>query len=325
MASNLGGNTVSVKSGQDITVNASNVIADQDLSLRAGNNLSITAGTNTASSSSFKETKSSGFSLTDNGFFIGSKQDSKDEQGRSTTAAASTVGAIKGNATLTAGQTYTQVGSDVMAPAGDITISAKNVQIIEARETSQTSTEIKSKQTGLTVAVSSGALSMIQGVESMGNAISEVGKSKDGRLQALGAASLGLQGLSAYNALTDTAGKFDPAKAFDITLSASLGTNKSQSNSTSTSNTARGSTVNAGNNVNITATGDAQASNILIQGSAINAGNNASLTADNQINLLAAKNESSQTSSNSSSSSSIGASYGVMTGSVGFSASASKA
>ncbi|MFN5350677.1 MAG: hemagglutinin repeat-containing protein, partial [Polaromonas sp.] len=45
------------------------------------------------------------------------------------------------------------------------------------------------------------------------------------------------------------------------------------------------------------------------QGSSVKAGNNTTLTADNQINLLAAKNESSQTSTNSSSASSIGASF----------------
>ena len=46
--------------------------------------------------------------------------------------------------------------------------------------------------------------------------------------------------------------------------------------------------------------------------------------ADNQINLLAAKSESSQTSTNSSSSGSVGVSYGVFTGNVLVNASASK-
>ena len=46
--------------------------------------------------------------------------------------------------------------------------------------------------------------------------------------------------------------------------------------------------------------------------------------ADSQINLLAAKNESSQTSTNSSSSGSVGVSYGIFTGSVSVNASASK-
>ncbi len=47
----------------------------------------------------------------------------------------------------------------------------------------------------------------------------------------------------------------------------------------------------------------------MIQGSSIKAGNNTTLEADNQVNLLAARNESSQSSTNSSSSSSIGASF----------------
>ena len=50
-----------------------------------------------------------------------------------TTAAASTVGSIGGNVNITAGQTYKQVGSDVMAPAGDINITAKKVDIIDRK------------------------------------------------------------------------------------------------------------------------------------------------------------------------------------------------
>lgn len=58
------------------------------------------------------------------------------------------------------------------------------------------------------------------------------------------------------------------------------------------------------------------------QGSEVTAGNNASLTADNQINLLAAANTSSQASTNSSSSGSIGVS--ISTQGVSATASASK-
>jgi hypothetical protein len=44
------------------------------------------------------------------------------------------VGAIEGNVNLRAGQTYTQRGSDVVAPGGDVNISAQKVTIEEARE-----------------------------------------------------------------------------------------------------------------------------------------------------------------------------------------------
>ena len=86
--------------------------------------------------------------------------------------------------------------------------------------------------------------------------------------------------------------------------------------------------MTAGNNVNITATGAdktaGQQSDVTIQGSSVKAGNNTTLAADNQINLLAANNESSQTSTNTKSSGSVGVSYGIFTGSVSVNASASK-
>ena len=70
------------------------------------------------------------------------------------------------------GQSYTQTGSDVLAPAGDITIAAKKVDILEARETSNNQTETKFKQSGLTLAVTSPVISAIQTAQQMSQAAS---------------------------------------------------------------------------------------------------------------------------------------------------------
>ncbi len=78
-------------------------------------------------------------------------------------------------------------------------------------------------------------------------------------------------------------------KAGGINLSVSLGASKNESHTESTANTARGSTVAAGGNVNITAQGGGTDSNITIQGSDIKAGVNATLKADNEVRLLAAQ------------------------------------
>lgn len=104
----------------------------------------------------------------------------------------------------------------------------------------------------------------------------------------------------------------NPADA--ASQSISLGSSKSQSTSTSQSDTARGSSVKAGGNIAIAATGAGQDSNLTIQGSAVEAGKSALLFADNQINILAAKNTSSQASNNTSSSASVGVSFGAQTG-----------
>ena len=276
----------------------------------------------------------SGF-LSGGGFGItyGKREQSLDQKSQSTTAVASTVGAITGNITAIAGNQYKQVGSDLIAPAGDINITAKKVDIIEARETSSSTTEQKFKQTGLTLSISSPVISAIQQGQAMAQAASQT---SSGRMQALAAASTALNVYNNAGDITKSAQALasgNPAAAARITLS--LGTSKSQSNSKSQSDTARGSSIAAGNNINITATALRQAQdapstssgrtdegNILIQGSSVKADNTTTLTADNNINLLAAKNESSQTSTNSSSSGSLSISWGA--GGWGAGASASK-
>lgn len=87
---------------------------------------------------------------------VGTRDQRTDQKNTRTTAAASTVGSTGGNVTITAGQTYTQRGSDVLASAttpgaGNIDITAKKVDIVEARETSASQTETKFEQSGITL------------------------------------------------------------------------------------------------------------------------------------------------------------------------------
>lgn len=49
--------------------------------------------------------------------------------------------AIAGDVTLLAGADYTQTGSHVLAPGGDISVLAQNITIQEARETYQSETD----------------------------------------------------------------------------------------------------------------------------------------------------------------------------------------
>jgi len=228
--------------------------------------------------------------------------------------------ANKVSTTLQAGEAYKQVGSDVIAPAGDITILAKTVDIVEARETSRYETEDKFKQSALTVSVSSPLLSAMETGQQMSDAASNT---SDGRMQALAGAATAFKGYNTYKGMTDAAGNFDKDKATDITINLSYGSSESESKSSRQSNSAAGSTAAAGNNLTIVATGAGQASNLTAQGANLTAGNNVTLLADNNVNMLASQSNASQESSNSSSSSSVGVSYGIVSQSFGFSASAS--
>ncbi|RYF31151.1 MAG: hypothetical protein EOO23_03420, partial [Comamonadaceae bacterium] len=330
--SSLGGQDVTVTAGRDIAVNGASVIADKDLTMKAVNNVTITAATNTRDTESDASEKRSGvFGSGGIGFTIGGRQQSTDTTVTSSSAAASTVGAIAGNVTIRAGNTYRQTGSDVVAPAGDVDIRGKQVLIDEARETSTTLTEQKSRQSGLTIAVTSPVISAVQTVGAMAKA---AGNTSDGRMQALAGASAALAVKDAAKAIKDGQGvdfgnksnqivtkgedgtltgrdATAAEKAGGMNVAISLGGSKSQSTRTTTSDTARGSSIAAGGSVRIQATGAGDDSNVVIQGSSVKAGDIVDLQADNKVQLLAASNTASQASQDKSSSGSIGISMGT--------------
>jgi len=344
VSSSFGGATVAITASKDIRILGSNVVSDNATKLTAGGNVNIEAAQNTSSSSSYRNETSSGL-MSGGGLSIsyGTRTQSNDGKDTTTTAAASTVGSVGGNVTITAGNQYKQVGSDVLTPTGDINITAKTVDIQEARETSKQSTEQKFEQSGLTLAVTSTVLSTLENAQSQ---IKATTQTSDNRMKALGTASAAANVKLAVDALkagqgdangmvktgaegADGSPEVAQANAADkaggIQVSLSYGQSSSQSNSSATSDTARGSTVKAGGTVSIKATGDGQNSNLTVQGSDVS-GKTVNLEADNQVNLLAAQNTSSQTSSSSNSSASVGiaAQLGNGGGGIGFTGSVSK-
>jgi filamentous hemagglutinin len=318
--SSLGGKTVTIVSGKDINVKGSNVISDAGTTLAAGNNLSIEAAQNTNGSTSFYEKKESGFFQ--EGLSYSASEQSTDQKNQGTTAAASTVGSIGGNVTLVADNQYRQVGSNVLAPAGDIAILAKSVEIVEARETGQSSIESKFSQSGLGITLSNPVISALQSAGQTAQMADSVNKTDNARAQAMGSALTALSGYNTYNQVSNLVAH--PEQAASIGINISIGSSESQSNTDRTSNTAAGSNVVARGDVTIIATGAGQVSNLTVQGSQVVAGENTTLIADNQVNLLAAQNASSERSTNSGSSASlgIGINFGAQTG-FSFNASAS--
>ncbi len=337
IASTFSGDSVTLHADRDIAVTGSNVVATHDTALSAGRNLTIEAATETHGESHTRSTKQSGvFSSGGAGFTIGSQSLSTDQKTDATTVVKSTIGSIDGNVTLLAGQGYRQVGSDVLAPQGSIDIKARTVDILEARETSRTVTETKSKQSGLTIAVSSPVITAIQTAQQMSEA---AGDTKDGRMQVLAAANIGLATKNAADALIAGQGVTAPdgtpnqiplrneageiagyrdANATDqlggIGINVSIGGSKSSSKSTQTSNTAVGSNLTAGRDITITATGAGQDSDLTIRGSTVQAGENVTLKAEDEIRLLAAANTTEQQSTNKSSSGSVGVGFNTSSG-----------
>ena len=298
LASTFSGDTVALAAGHDLTVTGSSVVAQGDLSAVAGRDLTIEAATDTRVETHYHKEKESGlFGSGGIGVRIGSRMLSTDLQSQTTTAVGSTLGSVEGNVTLAAGNAYNQVGSDVLAPGGDIGVLAQSIAIEEARETSHTAYEMKARQSGLTVAITSPVISAVQTIGQMAKA---AGNTSDSRMHALAAASAGLAGYQGYKAVETGQGQTikgadgtlkdnqiitgkdadgnvtsRDANAADkvggINLSISLGSSKSQSTSTATSDMASGSTLAAGGNVTLVATGSGAESDSLIQGSKVSA------------------------------------------------------
>jgi filamentous hemagglutinin len=302
ISSLFSGDTVTLSAGHDLTIQGSAVVATNELTAVAGNDLVIETATETHAETHYQKTSQSGlFGSGGIGFTLGSRMLSADLQSEGVTALASTLGSVEGDLTLIAGHTYRQTGSDLLAPQGDIGVLAQSITIEEARETTRTSYETRAKQSGLSIALGSPAISAIQGIGQLADA---AGDTQDSRMQALAAASAGLAAYQGYQAtMADPVG--------GLNLSISLGSSKSQSQSTWTSDTAAGSTLAGGGDITLIATGGGENSDLGVQGSRLLAGKNLTLLADDEIILAAAANTARQQSRNQSNSASLGFSIGA--------------
>lgn len=293
-----------VQAGRDINLSGSNVVSTTQTVLVADNNVNIEAATASSSERHDKSVKKSGlFSGGGIAVTLGTQKQSVKDLATEHTAVASTVGSTTGDVLIEAGKGYRQVGSQVSAPQGNIDVTAQTIDVVEARNTRQRERETLFKQTGFTLTVTNPVISAIQTGQQMKRA-SE--KTDDGRMKALAAATAVL---ATNNAATAVA--MDPGAAGGINISLSLGTKKNQSTTTYISDSAAGSTMTAGNDIRLRATGAGAASDITVQGSDIKAGRNASLLADGDINLLAARNTDKQNTDSKGSSASIGIGFSL--------------
>nr|WP_036168368.1 hemagglutinin repeat-containing protein [Massilia sp. 9096] len=215
---------------------------------------------------------------------------------------------LGGNATLTAGNKYTQTASDVLAQAGDIGIVAKDVLINTSDNTTHGTEHASYSKTAIGATVD---VPVVDALKSVSGMVQAAKNTSDTRMKALAA-------LNAAGTIKDAPTSIDAIEQTGVRVSLSLGSSKSESDTVTSSTTAVGAQVKAGGNVSIVATGAGQQSNLTAIGSDISAGNNVSLSADNAVNLLAAQNTDSQHSTNKSSGNSIGVGFGVGGTSNGF-------
>ncbi|HEA6326902.1 TPA: hemagglutinin repeat-containing protein, partial [Escherichia coli] len=322
--SELNGDTVSIGAGHNLNVTGSSVAGDNRVSLAAGNNLNIGTLTESNRETHLKQEKKSGLMSSGGvGFSVGSQSLKVTDTATDTTQKGSTVGSVHGDVSLQAGNRLTVNGSDLIA-GRDMALSGKEVSITAATDRHVQTHTVEQKTSGLTLALSGTAGSALNTTVETVQAAKSAGNSRLEALQGVKAALSGAQAVQAGRLAEAQGNQKENNNTVGISLS--YGSQSSKSEQRAEQTVAKGSTLTAGNNLSIQATGSGAKGvdgDLTIQGSQIKAGNNVLLQANRDVNLVSAENTSKLEGKNTSSGGSVGVGIGVGPGGSGFSLSAS--
>ncbi|HEU4459697.1 MAG TPA: hemagglutinin repeat-containing protein [Methylibium sp.] len=296
VGSTISAAALAVRSGRDVAVQGSTLVADGDVSIAAARDLTITSTQNTAADRGSASSTRRGFVGQDGNVAIGVVRSEDSGRRQSTTQVQSQVASLEGNVSLEAGQRYTQQASSVLA-AGDINITARSVDIAAGLDTaSSTQTHDTSRHTrGGTVNVP-----IVEAVRAARNNREAANASGDSRLQTLAAMNSAIQISNA--AANMVAG----GTTYGARVGVALGQRQSHSETTQSGTQVVSSMAMAGRDLRITATGR----DVTVTGSRLEAASDASLHADGALHLLAATGAAEQRSTNESSGASVGVSFG---------------
>ena len=297
------GNTVSLQGGKDISLTGSAAASTKETALSAGRNISIHAAEETDKEIHKKQVKKSGLIGSGLGFTIGSEKKKDAYDTEETMQAGSTVGSIKGNVTITAGQTASVSASDIIA-GKDTLITGRNVDIESKDNTYKGKEEHEYKKSGLTVSLGGAAVNAARTVAAPVKRAGEVG---DGRLKALYALQAGMNARDIQkDQKTDKAINKNNAVGINI----SLGSTGWKDHAETITEETRGSRITAGKTAAVIAKED-----LVVKGSIVHA-KDILLKAGNNIHILSSENKSTTIEDYKAKSGSIGASlskggYGI--------------
>ncbi|MBB3827338.1 filamentous hemagglutinin [Xanthomonas arboricola] len=331
IGTSLSGDSVQIVAGNDLLSKGTQIVGTGDVTLAAGNNLTLGTAQNTHSEEHEKVTTKSGlFGSGGIGVTLGKQKVTTGADIDQITHTGTTVGSLEGDVTMVVGNKLAITGSDVMALRGDLTATGKDIAITEVYNDSDAEQRSKFSQGGLSLTLSSAAISLAQAANDSYKASKEV--KGDSRMEALALGSAAYSAHGAGQALGQAGSALSSgsaagaAQGANLSIAISIGGSKSESKSTQTASLAQGSKLQAGGDVNLIATGGGDQSNLLIRGSDIKAGNDLLLAADHDVLIEAAKSTAEQKSTSKSSSASLGvgitygpdgAAFGVMISAAG--------
>ena len=297
------GNTVSIEGGKDISLTGSAAASTKETALSAGRNISINAAEETDKEIHKKQVKKSGLIGSGLGFTIGSEKKKDAYDTEETMQAGSTVGSVKGNVTIHAGQTASVSASDIIA-GKDTLITGRNVDIESKDNTYRGKEEHEYKKSGLTVSLGGAAVNAARTVAAPVKRAGEVG---DGRLKALYVLQAGMNARDIQkDQKTDKAINKNNAVGINI----SLGSTGWKDHAETITEETKGSRITAGKTAAVIAKED-----MTVKGSTVNA-KDIHLKAGNNIHILSSENKSTTIEDYKAKSGSIGASlskggYGI--------------
>lgn len=156
VGSSVGGKSVDIIAGNDVSITGSTVLADNDLRIAAVNNITIESAQDTLSEASSFSQKKSGIT---GGFANGvasvgysSARSNNESASQSTTQVGSAVGSMDGNVQLNAGNQLTIAASDVAA-GQDLTLIGKDINLVARQDTLDTQNSQSSKSSGFSMGV----------------------------------------------------------------------------------------------------------------------------------------------------------------------------
>ncbi|MGK8799982.1 hemagglutinin repeat-containing protein [Burkholderia cenocepacia] len=312
---------VNIVSGKDVNVQGSTIVGSNDVTLTAARNVTVATSQDTLQSSSYYNKKESGL-MSGGGLSvsIGSSSLKTTSQATEVSNNGSTIGSLKGNLNITAGNDLHVTGSDLIA-AKNLSGTGANVTIDAAQDKNHRGETQEVSKSGLTLALKAPVIDAVSNAVGQSRASSN---SQDGRAAALHGMAAASAAWDANVAAGDVVRALGAGETPQFKVEVSVGSSHSNSAFTENSVTNRGSNVNAGGTVAFAATGNGQpgSGNVTIAGSNVNA-NDVILVAKNQVNIVNTTDTDSTRSTNESKSASVGVSVG--TGGFGISAAMSKA
>ena len=293
IGSMLSGDKISITSGGNTTVTASNVVGTNDVSITSGKDTTITSAEEVEQHDYEKRVKKSGLLSGGLGFTIGSEKRTDQYADADVTQKGSTVGSIAGNVTIESGKDIHVNASDIIAGT-DIFLTGKNVDISSKDNVYHSDEKHEYKKSGLTVSATGGAVAVLSDALAYAQKASNA---RDKQLKALYGAEVYQTIAKGKDVLKDLSGKGMPG------VSVGIGTSSFKSETHTETTEAVGSNLLANNDIHITAKKD-----IVMKGSQA-IGKDVSMKAGENITLNAAENRSTSDTKQSSKSSQAGMNF----------------